>query len=339
MNSTLNGLSLSQSPLLCIKCARRFDFVLASAFVLRQHNFSSYHRLLNPRFKKSIQSESETSVKTKKARGRPKKDVLAGQNDTNLVLEEKPKRKRGRPRKSETAVNDEANSPPQYQSVAEGRQPENAAVLSSILPKDSATNAAPLPSNITLSKTSESTDPTTSRKTKAARTSNADSSTSAAPTKEAWQIRKAAISANLASESWNPRNKLSPDTMAAIRTLHEKYPEQFTLPMLHKHFGVSFEAIRRILKSSWQPNEKEDVGRRRRWEKRGKEIWQHLSDDGHKPPKKWRELGVGEAKEEEDGVPRWKRVEWRRRSLWWEREVEQRALGAESKESDGMRPS
>lgn len=125
--------------------------------------------------------------------------------------------------------------------------------------------------------------------------------------------------------------------MAALRTLHAEYPEQFTPQKLHEHFGVSLDAIKRILKSSWKPSEDEEDDRRDRWEKRGKKVWSELSDKGHKPPRKWRDMGVGAPKEDEDGVERWKRSEHKRRKDWWETEVIGKALeGGESKMEDDM---
>ncbi|KAF2664027.1 hypothetical protein BT63DRAFT_361921, partial [Microthyrium microscopicum] len=59
-------------------------------------------------------------------------------------------------------------------------------------------------------------------------------------------------------EKWNPKGKkLSPDTMDGIRALHAQYPTHFTTPVLAKHFEITPEAIRRILKSRWTPSAKE----------------------------------------------------------------------------------
>lgn len=74
--------------------------------------------------------------------------------------------------------------------------------------------------------------------------------------------------------------------------------------MLADHFKVSPEAIRRILKSKWQPNDTEHEARMERWDKRGERIWSNLVEMGVKPPKKWREMGVGRAMGGER--PRWK---------------------------------
>jgi hypothetical protein len=126
------------------------------------------------------------------------------------------------------------------------------------------------------------------------------------PPKErpAWQIQKETIKVKLGGAAWNPRKKLSPDTMEGIRHLHQTQPEKFTTPVLAQYFKVSPEAIRRILKSRWKPSDAEAEGRLRRWDKRGEKIWTNLVELGIKPPKKWREMGVGRARNGEK--PRWK---------------------------------
>ncbi|KAF2262348.1 hypothetical protein CC78DRAFT_319502 [Lojkania enalia] len=121
---------------------------------------------------------------------------------------------------------------------------------------------------------------------------------------EQWQIQKAAVKEKLGNESWNPRKKLSPDAMEGIRHLHQTAPHKFTTALLAQHFRVSPEAIRRILKSKWRPSDEEQEERMRRWDKRGERIWSNLVELGVKPPKKWREMGVGRA--QPGGIPKWK---------------------------------
>ncbi|KAH7122319.1 required for respiratory growth protein 9, mitochondrial [Dendryphion nanum] len=122
--------------------------------------------------------------------------------------------------------------------------------------------------------------------------------------KERWQIEKAAIKEKLKGEAWNPRKKLSPDTMEGIRHLNSTHPEKFTTPILAQYFKVSPDAIRRILKSKWRPSDDEQDERLARWDKRGEKIWSNLVELGVKPPKKWREMGVGKA--ERGQLPKWK---------------------------------
>ena len=117
-------------------------------------------------------------------------------------------------------------------------------------------------------------------------------------------VQTEALKEKLGGEAWSPRKKLSPDTMEGIRHLHSTQPDKFTTPVLAQHFKVSPEAIRRILKSKWRPSDEEYEARMLRWEKRGERIWTNLVEMGVKPPKQWRDMGVGWAKNGER--PRWK---------------------------------
>ncbi|MCJ1461190.1 Required for respiratory growth protein 9 mitochondrial [Mycoblastus sanguinarius] len=115
--------------------------------------------------------------------------------------------------------------------------------------------------------------------------------------REPWQIQKRALSEKFGSSSWSPRKRLSPDTLEGIRVLHAQYPAKYTTPVLADQFKVSAEAIRRILKSKWRPNEEEEESRAQRWNKRGANIWSQMVEVGIKPPKKWRDMGAGHSGE------------------------------------------
>ncbi|KAI9789007.1 MAG: Required for respiratory growth protein 9 mitochondrial [Candelina submexicana] len=119
--------------------------------------------------------------------------------------------------------------------------------------------------------------------------------------REQWQIQKASLSEKYKNEAWNPRKRLSPDALEGIRALNTQYPEMYTTPVLAAKFEVSPEVIRRILKSKWRPSDEEEVDRRRRWDKRGEKIWSQMVELGVKPPKKWRDMGIGKV---EDGALR-----------------------------------
>ncbi|KAG9530750.1 hypothetical protein KCU93_g2368, partial [Aureobasidium melanogenum] len=119
-----------------------------------------------------------------------------------------------------------------------------------------------------------------------------------------WKVQKAALEEKFGEQSWNPRKRISPDALAGIRALHAKSPDVFSTAVLAEHFKVTPEAIRRILKSKWQPTEEEAEERRERWEKRGEKKWSEMAEQGLKPPKKWRERGVGKVGPGE--VPPWK---------------------------------
>ncbi|AEO71739.1 uncharacterized protein THITE_2124541 [Thermothielavioides terrestris NRRL 8126] len=109
--------------------------------------------------------------------------------------------------------------------------------------------------------------------------------------KEPWMIQKEALKKKF-PEGWNPRKKLSPDALVGIRMLHKQFPEEYTTEVLAQKFEVSPEAIRRILKSKWNPDPDEEMDRQRRWFNRGKRVWTHWAALGKKPPRKWRAVGI-----------------------------------------------
>ncbi|KAH8590232.1 hypothetical protein B0O99DRAFT_634980 [Bisporella sp. PMI_857] len=115
------------------------------------------------------------------------------------------------------------------------------------------------------------------------------------PPKETWQINKAALKAKF-PEGWKPHKRLSPDALAGIRALNASMPEVYTTAALAKNFEVSPEAIRRILKSKWSPNPEEETDRAKRWFERGKKIYTEKAAAGEKPPKRWRDEGIGAGK-------------------------------------------
>lgn len=102
--------------------------------------------------------------------------------------------------------------------------------------------------------------------------------------REPWQIHKEALKKKF-KDGWAPPKKLSPDAIDGIRHLHATAPDQFTTPVLAEQFKVSPEAIRRILKSKWRPNEGEMEDRRRRWQRRHDRIWSQMSELGLRPKK------------------------------------------------------
>lgn len=137
-----------------------------------------------------------------------------------------------------------------------------------------------------------SSSPTATSKSDPKTTSRPRSQSSRTP-REPWQTQKAALDEKFGTTGWQPRKRLSPDALDGIRALHAQYPQTYTTAALAEQFKVSPEAIRRILKSKWRPSEEEDVDRRQRWQKRGGSIWSQMVELGVKPPKKWREMGVG----------------------------------------------
>jgi len=54
---------------------------------------------------------------------------------------------------------------------------------------------------------------------------------------------------------WQPTKKLTFAAMAGLKALHGADPEKFTRPVLSERFGISEEAVRRILKSDFRQRE------------------------------------------------------------------------------------
>jgi hypothetical protein len=110
--------------------------------------------------------------------------------------------------------------------------------------------------------------------------------------KEAWQVQKAALQEKFGSSGWDPRKRLSPDTLNGIRALHASDPGTYSTEVLANNFKVSPDAIRRILKSKWRPSEDEARDRLERWERRGARKWQEMATEGMRPPRRWRAMGI-----------------------------------------------
>jgi hypothetical protein len=104
--------------------------------------------------------------------------------------------------------------------------------------------------------------------------------------RENWQTQKEALGKKLGEQGWQPRKRLSPDTIQGIRALHEQFPARYTTPVLAEHFKISPEAIRRILKSKWTPTVGKMEERRARWAKRHDRIWDAQVEMGLRPPRK-----------------------------------------------------
>ncbi|KAH9833321.1 uncharacterized protein C8Q71DRAFT_197758 [Rhodofomes roseus] len=73
------------------------------------------------------------------------------------------------------------------------------------------------------------------------------------PTPGAIKAHRAAMKKEF-PEGWAPPRKLSREAMDALRALHATNPETFTTPMLASQFRISPEAVRRVLKSKWEPS-------------------------------------------------------------------------------------
>jgi len=73
-------------------------------------------------------------------------------------------------------------------------------------------------------------------------------------------------------EGWSPPHKLSRQAMDGLRVLHAHDPETFSTPLLAERFRVSPEAIRRILRSKWEPSPDQRARLLRR-ELKEKQAW------------------------------------------------------------------
>ncbi len=93
-------------------------------------------------------------------------------------------------------------------------------------------------------------------------------------------------------EGWSPRKRLSPDALDGIRALHRQFPAAYTTADLAGRFGVSPEAIRRILRGRWRPSPAEEEDRQLRWFNRGRAVWSRWAELGRKPPTRWRREGI-----------------------------------------------
>lgn len=146
--------------------------------------------------------------------------------------------------------------------------------------------------------------------------------------RESWQLQKDALERKFGEVGWQPRKRLSPDTMEGIRALHASDSGTYCTEALSQHFKVTPEAIRRILRSKWRPNDQEAEDRRNRWERRGVKKWQDMAEQGIRPPVKWRAMGVGsEEGPQEDRVPKRRKKRRNDDHLSWDEVVGGSRLG------------
>ena len=86
-------------------------------------------------------------------------------------------------------------------------------------------------------------------------------------------------------EGWAPPRKVSREAMDALRHLHQLDPVRFSTPLLADKFRISVEAVRRILKSKWEPTREQKARMaerereaRRRWKVQKREEEQRKYD-------------------------------------------------------------
>ena len=57
-----------------------------------------------------------------------------------------------------------------------------------------------------------------------------------------------------AHEQWRPRKRLSWYQIDHLKTLHQELPRENSIKQLADKFGISYQAVRRILKSKFEPS-------------------------------------------------------------------------------------
>ncbi|KAI0676489.1 hypothetical protein C8Q78DRAFT_961306 [Trametes maxima] len=73
-------------------------------------------------------------------------------------------------------------------------------------------------------------------------------------------------------EGWAPPRRISREAMDSLRSLHSLDPGRFSTPVLAEKFHISKEAVRRILKSKWEPT-REQRARLAARERKSREEW------------------------------------------------------------------
>jgi len=79
-----------------------------------------------------------------------------------------------------------------------------------------------------------------------------------APTPHEYKAHRQTLQ-KLFPSGWSPPKKLSRQAMDGLRHLHRFDPHTFTSPILAEKFKISPEAVRRILKSKWEPTREKRI--------------------------------------------------------------------------------
>ncbi|KAF8552088.1 hypothetical protein OG21DRAFT_1511944 [Imleria badia] len=93
----------------------------------------------------------------------------------------------------------------------------------------------------------------------------------AAPTPEQWRRHREEIKKAF-PDGWSPTRKVSRDAMDGLRSLHAFDKDTFSCAVLADKFKISPEAVRRILRSKWEPS-REKRARLAERERRSREDW------------------------------------------------------------------
>ncbi|KAF9445804.1 hypothetical protein P691DRAFT_805200 [Macrolepiota fuliginosa MF-IS2] len=73
------------------------------------------------------------------------------------------------------------------------------------------------------------------------------------PTPTEWRAHRESLKRAFPN-GWSPPRKLSREAMDGLRELNRFDPQKFSTPVLAERFKISPEAVRRILKSKWEPS-------------------------------------------------------------------------------------
>ncbi|KAI8969400.1 hypothetical protein BD414DRAFT_428661 [Trametes punicea] len=94
-------------------------------------------------------------------------------------------------------------------------------------------------------------------------------------------------------DGWAPPRKISREAMDSLRSLHMLDPRTFSTPVLAERFRISKEAVRRILKSKWEPT-REERARLAAKERKAREEWklQKRQEERHKHERMQEEYGI-----------------------------------------------
>ena len=91
------------------------------------------------------------------------------------------------------------------------------------------------------------------------------------PTPDEWKSHRGTMRSQF-PQGWAPPRRLSRDAMEGLRSLHAYDPATFSTPILAQKFHVSPEAVRRILRSKWQPT-KDERARMVQREQKTRQEW------------------------------------------------------------------
>ncbi|KAJ1680195.1 hypothetical protein EV182_000500 [Spiromyces aspiralis] len=69
-----------------------------------------------------------------------------------------------------------------------------------------------------------------------------------------WKRRALELKAKLGCARWEPKKRVARSTMDKICFLHREMPEVWTIEKLSQQFRISFESVRRIIKSKFVPS-------------------------------------------------------------------------------------